>query len=91
MGTCSSDNKRLTDEELKVLRGKFLIDNGYDIDDSYVCVGYLQRYCDKLEIRTEQPLELSTLELSTSIKHIWPVQLNVGINPNGIVVRAGYN
>jgi hypothetical protein len=86
MGNCYSGDKRLTDDELIALKGKFFIENGYDIDDSYVCAGYLRRYCDNLEVR---PSGLESLV--PAIQHIYPVRLSVSISRNGMVVWAGYD
>ncbi len=90
MGNCHSNGKRLTDEELGALHGKFLIENGYDIDDSYVCSGYLRRYCNQLEVRpVAKDSEFSGLV--NSIKQIYPVILHVSINGNGMILGASYN
>lgn len=90
MGNCYSDNsKRLTDDERRVLQGTFFIPNGYDVDNSYVCAGYLNRYCDELRVKVESPTGVESLV--PSIKQIYPVILSVRLNSNGIILWIGYD
>lgn len=84
MGNHVIPTKTLTKEQLKNLQGKFFIRHGRQIGDSYVCIGYLIKYCSKLEIYEEHHHMIELME------QIYPPRLLINLNTDGVILWIRY-